>query len=337
MICAARSVCCWLCSRTRRRHRCSFELRNLDVVLLVAVSGMAFSISRTPKRFSPYASARFKRLILPVWLFLTVLFAAIWLTGFGDHFVTQSMIINSYLMIGGIGYVWIMRVFMTVALAAPLLYRLSRSIRSDLHFYTTVTAAIMVYCLFVALTAQPGSASEEGNHSLVGVVYQMIGFSLVFLYGMRLGCLPIMRLLASAAFWFGMIAVVAALYFAAHDVLIETQAYKFPPQLPYLAFGLFMTSVCALVARYAVGHALPTGKAWQAITFVSFNSVWIYLWHIPVVLLQRKLHFGDNFLIVYLCALTFAIGVTAIQRTIVGRSCPRAGSVARVDAGHASC
>ena len=31
------------------------------------------------------------------------------------------MIIDSYLMIGGIGYVWIMRVFMTVALAAPLL------------------------------------------------------------------------------------------------------------------------------------------------------------------------------------------------------------------------
>ena len=113
--------------------------------------------------------------------------------------------------------------------------------------------------------------------------------------------------------------MVATLYFAAHDALIQTQAYKFPPQLPYLAFGLFMTSVCALVARYAVGHPLLTGKVWQAITFVSSNSVWIYLWHIPVVLLQRKLHFGNNFLIVYLCALTFAIGVTAIQRTIVGK------------------
>ena len=67
-----------------------FELRNFDIVLLVAVSGIAFSISRTPKRFWPYASARFKRLILPVWLFLTVLFAAIWLTGFGDNLLTSE-------------------------------------------------------------------------------------------------------------------------------------------------------------------------------------------------------------------------------------------------------
>lgn len=46
-----------------------FQMRNFDVVLMVFVIGMAYANS-TPISYGDYVVKRFRRLVIPVWLFL---------------------------------------------------------------------------------------------------------------------------------------------------------------------------------------------------------------------------------------------------------------------------
>ena len=53
-----------------------YELREFDVVTLVAVSGMSFyaSSGRSNESYGNYVKKRFLRLVLPVWEFLVLFF-----------------------------------------------------------------------------------------------------------------------------------------------------------------------------------------------------------------------------------------------------------------------
>ena len=297
-----------------------FEVRNFDVVLLVVCSGMAFMLSLSSKRFWPYVWARTKRLILPVWLFLAALFCGLALVPQGRAIMDVPLLVNSFLMTGGIGYVWIMRVFMTVAVVAPFLLLLSRRIRSDLLFFAVLTGAILVYHVtsgwvmdWYTAGARPGDAALD-NHSPANVLFQTIGYSLVFAFGLRLIGASLRLRMGLAIFW---CAVFLAILATVQQGQLGAQEYKFPPRLPFLAYGLAVTCVLYLLAPLV---AAPLERArWLRATvdFISANSIWIYLWHIPVVLVQRQLEVFGGWLPTYIVALVFALVTTLVQRRVV--------------------
>ncbi|MCA5570226.1 acyltransferase family protein [Klebsiella pneumoniae] len=51
--------------------------------------------------------------------------------------------------------------------------------------------------------------------------------------------------------------------------------------------------------------------------FISSNTIWIYLWHIPVVEYFKKTNSIDNFAIKYLIALIISITITYLQASII--------------------
>ena len=53
-----------------------FVLRNFDVTLMVMIMGISFYLSNDNKRikYSNYMIKRFNRLIVPTWIFISVLF-----------------------------------------------------------------------------------------------------------------------------------------------------------------------------------------------------------------------------------------------------------------------
>ena len=62
-----------------------FELRNFDVTLIVMMMGASFYISNKNKdkvEYIPYAIKRFKRLIVPTWMFLTIFFILFFVLSF---------------------------------------------------------------------------------------------------------------------------------------------------------------------------------------------------------------------------------------------------------------
>ena len=95
------------------------QLRNFDVPLMLFLSGVSYRISGGNKQgYWSYALKRFMRLVLPVWVFLTVYFA---LYGFmkGKLFPTKTII--SYYSLMTSWFVWIIRVFFVIALVSPLI------------------------------------------------------------------------------------------------------------------------------------------------------------------------------------------------------------------------
>ncbi|MFQ3221147.1 MAG: fucose 4-O-acetylase-like acetyltransferase, partial [Paraglaciecola sp.] len=92
-----------------------FQIRNFDVPLMVLVSGMSFGLSyKTNEEYFNYLWKRVKRLIFPVWIFLTVYFVSLLMLDPQSLDLDLKTVITSYLLIGGIGYVWIIKVFILV-------------------------------------------------------------------------------------------------------------------------------------------------------------------------------------------------------------------------------
>ncbi len=105
-------------------------LRRFDVPFMVVISGYLFSKSRLSYQkdnisILDYLYSRIRRLVYPTWMFLTIFFAGSFLVSklLGIDFIKINTIIRSYLLIDGIGYVWIIRIYLIVGFFGPLLVK----------------------------------------------------------------------------------------------------------------------------------------------------------------------------------------------------------------------
>lgn len=101
-----------------------------NVPLMVVVSGLVSNSSKN-RNYTQYLLARFKRLLIPTWIFVTVYLIFLYaLTQCGVIiFFTfnKNNILCSYLLLdsesGGIGFVWIIRVFLLTMLVTPFIHK----------------------------------------------------------------------------------------------------------------------------------------------------------------------------------------------------------------------
>lgn len=146
-----------------------FHLRAFDVPLMIFVSGICFA-GKEIKSYWSFIWKRAKRLLIPTYLFLFAYFSLVFIAkiaGF-DFGIRKEHVIGSFLLLEGIGFVWIIRVFLIIAILTPLLLWISNRIKFMLAF-----------CL-VLLTFQ------------TALVYYQVGFEYLFfrdfvLYGLGYG------------------------------------------------------------------------------------------------------------------------------------------------------
>lgn len=126
-----------------------FQLRNFDVPLMVLVSGTAFSISsRSHVTYGKYLLKRLNRLLTPTWIFLTGFFLVIYIFSLimsREYPFTINTILSSYSLTSGIGYVWIVRVFLITAMVSPFLLYLNRKIQSNVVYFTMIATIYAAY------------------------------------------------------------------------------------------------------------------------------------------------------------------------------------------------
>lgn len=108
------------------------QLRCFDVPLMFFVSGLACS-GKEISNYPGYIFKRAKRLLVPTWGFLLVFFALLVgaLLLLHKELPANNYFIESFAMTGGIGYVWIMRIFLLVAMVTPLLIRINSKVYND--------------------------------------------------------------------------------------------------------------------------------------------------------------------------------------------------------------
>lgn len=276
------------------------RLRVFDVPMMVFISAMCYRPMKGG--YLRYGFKRFKRICYPVYIFLTLFFAVAagfyLFRGQMAFGITFPKILGSYLLLNepSIGYVWIMRVFLLMALALPFLERILRNVKP--------MGVILIAALVILI--QPlviGCVSMIGSSSLRIVADQIIpyltGYSAIAIVGLKIREFSMRELCVSILVAFTVVVLISVF----DDQGFNPQKFKYPPQALYIVYGILgsmvVWSLRGLLAPYV------TSSAWR---YLSVNSMWLYLWHIvPIYIITpwaevKHMWFG-RFCIVLVSAL----------------------------------
>lgn len=278
-----------------------FQARNFDVPLMVFVAGISYFVSYKPAGYFAYIVGRFKRLVLPVWFFLTLYFFVSHLTGFPVDFPSASVVFSSYFLLNGIGYVWIVRVFLMVAIIAPLIYRYSSRQPSNFRYLIWLLVFLIVY-EFVFYTVE--FSNEAVSFIAEDFVFYLIPYSLVFAFGVRLIKLQTREIVFVAILFLACFLGIAFFEYLTTDVIVSTQGFKYPPRFYYLSYALFVSVFLWLFSEKLYCFVVKI-RFESVVLFVANNSIWVYLWHIPFVGLF-KYNVFVNWFSVFGCAVLVA-------------------------------
>ncbi|MGF1478851.1 MAG: acyltransferase family protein [Cyanophyceae cyanobacterium] len=277
------------------------QTRNFDVPLMVIVSGALFWLTSGKNNSSwvEYLRKRIFRLIVPVWCFFCFFFtiAGLFSTvrGINYPFSIKQVLYTFLLLNEGVQYVWIVRVFLLIAMIAPWLLLLQKKFKRNSTFIFAIIPVYLVYELLVKLRRLlPANGEVSGiqeffwqrillNLLIDQILFLLIPYACLFAVGIVLVQIrksTLTKLMMATASLFIILAIAYAI--DAHAFVL-TQQYKYPPRLYYLAYGL-----CASIGLYLLSDRLCTRlsgmfeKPWVAkpLVFISKSTLWIYLWHI---------------------------------------------------------
>lgn len=294
-----------------------FQIRNFDVPLMVLVSGVAFGLSYKGELYGAYVWKRIKRLVFPAWIFLSIYFLLMFIPAFPKDLPSVDKILGSYFLLHGIGYVWIIRIFLFVALLAPLIIRLNQKHTSNNIFFSFLFLIYMVYEMAVVL-ATPYLQSATGK-LIESIVLYTIPYVILFAIGLRMLSLTDKYVMvAGAAMWL-IFFVTCIGFYAVNGKLVYTQSFKYPPQAYYLLYALAVS----FTLWFVVEKILPLLKKvplYAVVEFIAKNSLWVYLWHIPFAEIL-KMEFYVKYPLVFLLAsvITF-LQVWAVNNILIPKT-----------------
>ena len=278
-----------------------FQIRNFDVVLMIIISSYLFIIKYHGKsKFDlQYLIKRVKRLLLPTWIFLLIFFGI--LAGF-IHYEIKT-IISTFVLHEGIGYVWIIIIYLIVAILLPLIVPLLKKNKRN-TFYILV-----LYFIYEILASM--------NFFNINILFEDV-IAYVF---------PIM-LIVVVTYWimnnnnrnvvvFSLLNLVICMLcfliiYKVTGQVENTNYMKYPFRIYYLSYGFFASGILIVFFR---NNRITNFMHNKLIEFISKSSLWIYLWHIFFLVITN--YFNFNWMIRYIIILIFSILVTYMQNKII--------------------
>lgn len=253
------------------------NIRSFDVTLMCVVSGMAFYISWKPeRRYGEYVCGRIKKLLLPSYLLILLwFFGANILCAIIGHAPLYSFhtLRNALLLFNdGMGYVWIVKIYLILAVISPLIYKLLKKLHNDWACFSFVLAWMAVYgVLYWCYGKWELPLSETTRFFVEEYILASLGYMVAFIVGAK--CVE-SRKFAHIMGIFSIVGFIAAQILFSPDGFAPN-AYKYPPSDYYLLYGMAVTLL--------LFNLLPN-RAGKAILWVSANSFKLYLYHVPLIL-----------------------------------------------------
>ncbi|MGL1559684.1 acyltransferase family protein [Vibrio parahaemolyticus] len=236
------------------------NLRTFDVCLLVFLSGYVSSVKGSIKDF---LIKRIVRLVIPVWFFLSIYFLFIFIfnvLGLIDYSFTLGNILGSYSLINGIGYVWVIRVFLIVSILG---YFLLKTISSERLIF------IIVFIL-TGFTLLLNSIGLE-NRIIYLFILEPLPYLAPFMLGAFVKRFTFTKLSALLLLVFSFFCVVSIF------LLKSSFFIKYPPSFYYIFYGCGMSLLVFILVR----SIFPYFYFLRYISWFGVNSMPLYLWHIP--------------------------------------------------------
>jgi len=291
------------------------QVRNFDVPLFVLVSGSLFVLSAgtAPLRWGTYLWARVRRLLLPTWIFLVFFFGIAFVPLlFNDQLrypFPAEIVRESFLLVQGINYIWILRVLLIIAVFAPLL----------LTAYRRLSPVLFAVLLAIFYLAQQALVTVLGERALALDPVSQYAFY-VLPYLAVFGCGMLAAKADSFTLWMaGGVSAVAyfCLCFLQTGSLafVFTQPHKYPPDLFYLTYALALSfGLCALFRN--VRSIRP---AWlhDAVEYLGKHSLALFLWHIVVLFAFFHLRVQGPFALRYLLLIVASVLLTMVQQWVL--------------------
>lgn len=199
--------------------------------------------------------------------------------------------------------------FLLVAMVAPFIWQINVRIYSANIYLAICGGCYLGYESLILLT-RPVIDSRLGI-ALDATLLYLIPYSIVFAIGLRLPSMTrvlIWRLCLGAFFLF---ALMSLDHYYAVGEYVPTQKYKYPPTAYYLSFAVACSTLLWLLATKLIS-SIRSILLLSVIDFIAQNSIWIYLWHIPMV---EMVHF--EYIVKYAMVFLLAISVTFVQVTFL--------------------
>ena len=259
---------------------CSFaniiynELRSFDVIMMIFISGIAFSLTfKENYDYFNYVKKRFFRLVFPIWVFLAIYFI-IFIMILKIPYSAYT-IITSFLLLSGINYVWIFRVFFVNALISPLLKKISNHRLVILLSILMIITNDILYMIF----------SGFSNGFILSVLELLfnysIGYGAITLIGINWKNFSIKEKEITFFMFLGIF-----IFNVITKNTLFIQQFKYPPQGMYLSYGmLFSIFLYQIAEKVTCNYQQKCGKI---LLWFSKNSMKIYLAHIIILNISVK-------------------------------------------------
>src|SRR5258706_10379224 len=127
-----------------------FQLRNFGTPLLIVASALTFSAIYGARTLdaTEFLKRRLTRLVAPAWIFLTLFFVTAYLVSVLAHRdfpFSKWQVLTSYTFYSGIGYLWIFKVYLFIAVLTALLLRYKKNIPGDFRYFGCLAIAYIGY------------------------------------------------------------------------------------------------------------------------------------------------------------------------------------------------
>lgn len=246
-----------------------FQLRTFDVPMMLFVSGMSYFIA-AKKNVSlvPYVISRFKRLVLPAWVFITIFFICIFVfnpEGF-SNIRKLSVVVSSYTL-NGFGYFWIIRIFLIIAVLSPFFVKITDGSNARALI---ITIAMLLLASVLALT-------EKGN-GIVGklleqIIIPTLSYGAAFIIGYK--WLSLQDRDRIKVFIVSALVCLAFLMagFITKGTVSYPQYFKYPPSVYFIAYSFAVS-----IPIYFIISKVQIKSNWigSILLFISSNTIWIY-------------------------------------------------------------
>jgi Acyltransferase family len=299
------------------------QIRTFDVPLMVIVSGIAFSISyKRGYSLMNYYKHRLERLLTPTWFFLSFYFLYFGMADFitKGQYVSVDYITNTFFLFndGGIGYVWIIRVFILVAIGAPMVYYCNNRIRNTFVYFFLIVILFIIYFQIVDFLISNSLNEKDGiiNIFISEYILYLIPYSLLFSIGLRAPKLSIKDLILCLVFL--LVSFLSICIINGDNVFLTINDFKYPPQLLWTIYG----TMVSIFLYIFVSRINSISYFQKPIRFLSESSLWIYLWHI---FLLKNWDYGishipgwaKHFFVKFFIILTLASIITYLQKKTI--------------------
>lgn len=265
-------------------------LRNFEVSLLVIVSGVLYARGttiRSLKEYRLYLKKRSIRLVIPTWIFLSCFLVGLFIMSkvFGESFpYDMKDIVDSYLMINGIGYVWIMLVYLLIACGLPCLSYFVKNHR--ILAKNKITCLVTVYLGYEILRYILVNASQTslGIYYVKNIIPYLIIYTLIAGVGFWINKAESnkIRNLGIGLLIIHVLALIIT-YLLEHTIP-HLNTLKFPPSFIYLTYAIGASFIIiSVVMHFKTPNILK--RVWR---FIGKNSQWIYLNHIYFIFIWNE-------------------------------------------------